>query len=326
MIFLFAALSFLLFDRGIAFVLQLAEKNFYATGRSVTMTNAPKGYYDALVMGTSRTREGLLPIHLHRFLGVRAFSTASMGCYPRYHYLAYRRFREENGPPRYIFYGMDYFTFDKETGPSHLAAMGVDVQATPSSEPPPRGLGRISILARRKPRNDRLFVDLINRVGMQLETGGVQDITPAGVSTYSGLNGRVPPGIQAEPPSWKKAPFTPYPGKEGAYLVKLLEEARRDRVRVFLVYLPDYINVYRTNFMQAEFLIQVSKLADRYPRVHFLDFNRPEIFPLEDPAMFVDGRYGSRISHLSALGALRFNRMLAEEVRRRLRRAPGLNR
>lgn len=318
--------AFLAFDRGITTLLGVAEKSFYAKGEDRLAPAMPRNYYNSLIMGTSRAYEGILPIHLHHFLKLRAFSLAGAGCYPRYNYLAYKRFREHNGPPRYLFYGLDYFTFDKYTGPRLLAAMGVKVDDLPREEPEVRGLGRISMLAQKKPRFDQMMMDMLNRLAVSLESKSNRRIPPAGISTYTGLHGKVSRDLQHEPPTWQAAPYTPFPGREGDYLEKLLELAIKDRARVFLVYLPDFINVYRTNHMQDQFREQMHHLAARFPRVHFIDFNRPDRFPLDDPEMFVDGGYGSRVSHLSALGARRLNRMLALEVQRHLGKAPGMAR
>ena len=320
---LLALFAFFLFDRGLSALLHLVETGFYASGEDRVIPSTPRGEYDTLIMGTSRTEEGILPIHLHRHLGLNPLSIALVGRFPRFNYFAYLRFRKKNGPPKYLIYGMDYFTFAKRSHRIQMAALGVKTDTGSRKVSPPRGLGRVSLLVRRKPHTDQLLVDLVSRVAGRGKRRPDHRMVRTGISTYKGQQGTVPAMEQQEPPSWEKAPYTHFPGREGLYFEKLLKETHRDKVRVFLVYIPDYINVYRTNHLHESFSSEVRELADRFPGTIFLDFNRPDQFHLDNPDFFVDGRYGSRISHLSAHGAALFNRLLARALRHYLHATPG---
>jgi hypothetical protein len=119
-----------------------------------------------------------------------------------------------------------------------------------------------------------------------------------------------------EPPRFKKVVFFPYPGKEGAYFSRLLEELHQDKVTVLLVSLPDYIGTYWTNCFHGVFFQAFKSYQQKYDNVRFIDFNHMKKFNLKDPAYFINGGFGKTNSHLSRTGSEVFNRLLIRDCRR----------
>jgi hypothetical protein len=93
--------------------------------------------------------------------------------------------------------------------------------------------------------------------------------------------------------------YRAYPGKEGPYLKRLLEEWGRDGVTVLLIIIPDYIGTYETNFKQQKSLKDLKRLTRDYPNVHIYNFNRSNAFPPEREEYFYNGGWGKSNCHRS---------------------------
>jgi len=106
-----------------------------------------------------------------------------------------------------------------------------------------------------------------------------------------------------------------FPGKEGRFFERLLEDLENDGVPVFLVFIPDYIGTNETNFQQERFKRDIGRIAASPKKIRVLDYNRPEAFDLDDPGLFLDGGWGRASCHLNSKGALLFSRHMAEDIR-----------
>jgi len=280
------------------------------------------GFYNALIAGTSRAKEAIMPLYLYKQLGIRALSSASPGRYPRYHYQYYLQFRQQNGPPTLYIYGLDYFTFVKESNEKQLQGlMGGEKERKTwdlrvMQNPDSPFWSRLSHLIRAKKEVDAFFVDFIDYLSFRFPVAARGDLTPGGISRYKGLYGTVPAENRLRPAHWEKAPYDPLPGVEGEYFIKLLEDLRRDRVMVILLIIPEFIAVYETNFQHERQLEDLKNLEKRFQNLFVLDYNNPRHFEIDNPALFADGRYGERISHLSVFGAERLAHNLAVDIPR----------
>lgn len=326
-VFLTSALFLLLLDRGFYRLLSFLAEEFYnqaEVGRDwygQTQFNRP-GFYNTLIAGTSRAKEGIMPLYLYNELGLLAQNNASPGRYPRYHYEHYLKFRSQNGPPSIYIYGLDYFTFAKESNGKQLQGLlGGTRQAKAwkleeMNNPASPTWSRISHIYRAKKELDAFFVDFLDYLSFRYPVRARGDLNPGGISRYKGLYGTVPPKDRLRPARWQKAAYDPLPGVEGSYFIKLLEALRRDRVLVVLLILPEYIAVHETNYQHDRQRDDLRPLERRFQNVFVLDYNQSGRFELDNPALFADGRWGERISHLSIFGAERLGRMLAEDIRK----------
>lgn len=319
---------FVLFDRGVFFLLRETAFGFYRSSQPEKdwygqSSWFKKNYFNTLILGTSRTKEGIHPLYLYKQLGLRAYNAASPGRYARFNYLFYREFKRQNGKPKIVIYGIDYFLFSKTSSPGQLqqlrgegkdAVKRIDYRRTANKGSPL--FSRISLLFRTKPHLDQYFADAVDYLSMALENRQNRDILPAGISTYVGLYGTVKDQVNRSSPNREKAVYKAFPGKEGDYFNRLLEELRKDRVRVFLVVLPDFYPVYETNFEHEKFHRDIRKIARRYANVVYVNYNAPDQFDLYNPAYFADGEYGNRISHLSVYGSKILSLKLCRAIQR----------
>jgi hypothetical protein len=122
--------------------------------------------------------------------------------------------------------------------------------------------------------------------------------------------------VAKRPDTYIRQFFFRFPGKEGHYLEKLLEEMDRDNVAVILVGLPDYYGTYKTNFERRDFILDLKRWERKYKNVFFYNYNRSFKFPLKKKDYFLDGAYGLTNSHLSKIGAQVFNKMLIQDVKK----------
>ena len=124
--------------------------------------------------------------------------------------------------------------------------------------------------------------------------------------------------VTQEPPQYDKVFFFQYPGQEGVYFSRLMEELHRDKVTVLLISLPDYIGTYWTNIFHRKYLRAFRYYQRKYNNVHFLNYNHIKKFDLNNPEYFINGGYGRTNSHLSRAGAEILNRLLINDLRKYL--------
>lgn len=326
-----AGILFFLMDRGLFFLLREAAYDFYSSGNVGKdwygkTEVVKKNYFNTLIMGTSRTKEGIHPVYIFEKLGYRAYNAASPGRYPQFNYLFYQQFKKRNGVPKVVILGIDYFLFSKDSNRRQLLELKGDRQSTPrridyqeARNPNSRFLSSISLLYRTKPLLDQYFADAVDALAVKFEGKGNKNVLPAGISKYTGLYGSVPNHKAPPPPHWPKSPYTPFPGKEGEFFKKLLDQLRRDRVKVFLVGIPDYIKVFETNHQHRKLVEDIERLASQYMNVRYFNYNTPDAFELDNPHLFVDGDYGKRISHLSVFGSKMLTLKLCNDIQKLFR-------
>jgi hypothetical protein len=272
------------------------------------------GPYDVLVMGTSRAYEAIHPTDLQDNLGARTYKEAFQGKGPRYQYEFYRRFREVVGKPKVVVYGVDYFIFSIRSTPTRLAAFGIKVRPEPTdkTEWP-------LLLVRDKEVNDQALVWALQN----LQAGGTRgrrepnrERFQSDMEEYRGSSkARNGDPAEPEPATYVKIPFKRFPGEEGEYFEKLLADLDADGVSVLLVGLPDFIATYRSDFQQRKFVQTFTTLAARHRRCVFVNYNRPDRFPLANPAYFLDGKYGNPNSHLSRAGVAPLLQVLLPDLK-----------
>lgn len=305
------AAAFFLLDKGLYRLLASAEDAFY---RDPAFAAEFRDYvkdktFDTLILGSSRAYEAIHPAYFEKRLGSRAFKEAYFGRSSRYHYLFYQFYKGIAGRPRFVVYGVDYFMFTTISDKRWLTKF------EPQSRPP-RFFESPSLLLERKKETE----DFLNDLRAAVEGGGANDNTVRAardfdrIQKYTGRPAREGRIVTVRPERYTPALYYPYPGKEGRNFRNLLDELDRDGIRVFLVTIPDYIGTYETDFERRKFLEDLGRLAEGQANVRILDFNRPEIFPLDRADYFLNGGWGLTNSHLSRKGAVLYNRLLLRKL------------
>lgn len=312
---LFAIFLFL-FDRLLFMVIRHAEARFYSGISSYSLQDKfasakGKSEYKVLILGTSRTFDGIHPWYIKNTFGARSFKEAFVGKGPKYNYFFYQEYKKFMGIPRVVIYGLDYFLFNITSERHWLKRFASDLVDASYFK---RGF---SLLLANKPQIDEFSNMVLNNLKKSIwkEQNYLIERDLAQMEAYRGV---VSPGKidVAEPPRFRKVMFFGYPGVEGEYFVKLLDELQRDQVTVLLVSLPEYIGTYWTNRNHKKFQRFFNLLAKEYANVHFLDYNHPSHFDLANASYFIDGGYGKTNSHLSRSGSEIFNRLLVSDLRR----------
>lgn len=320
-------LSLFLFDRGLFSLIQMLEDAFY-TKKDFGMLFArkrdfnknflkiPKGTYDTLIMGSSRTHRGIHPHYIHKRLGKTAFKIARGKTKPKFNYLFYNEYKKVAGIPEVVIYGVDYFIFKKETDPLFLQYIAKEEKQKPNAG--------VSLLIGNKTRIDGLLTNILEKFAAAPETavlpaqkGQKENKDIPVIDPFIGYGKRnLEPINTKKPTRFKTFEYVPYPGGEGTWFLRLLRELEKDGVTTALVILPDYIGTYESNFQQEAFRKDIRERVKSFRNVYLFDYNRPGKFRLSDPAYFLDGGYGKTNSHLSRKGARVFNRMLAKDLKK----------
>lgn len=281
----------------------------------------PRGTFDTVIMGTSRTHRAIHPYYLYKHAGLSAFKNANSKCKPKFNYFFYQRYKKYAGAPSVLIYGLDYFMFMVKTNAPFLRKFtGEDESALDA-----RG---VSLLWSNKAAIDELLNEALGELAgadeEQDESGPARrcrDLPPSASHIDPFIGYAKLRAIDGVPPArWKRFPYVPFPGREGGWLLKLLRELERDGVTVFLVNLPDHVGTHESNFEQGKFMADIGRLACSFRNVHLVDYNRPDRFSLACDAHFLDGGYGSANSHLSDQGARALNLLLAADLKKILGR------
>jgi hypothetical protein len=330
-------LSFLLFDRLLFFAVRRQQRNAFERqgllsifilkrGFYRNFYEIPRGTFDTLIMGSSRTQRGIHPYYLYKYLKLSAFRIAGAKCKPKFNAYFYKQYRKHAGAPRLLIYGVDYFLFKLKTNAPFLDRFQGEVEQPYSRGP--------SLLWANKGQNDEFLADLLESFGggdaVEAGTAGQRHRTDlpssaAHIDTFVGY--RKLRAIDSQrPPRFRKFHYVPFPGGEGEWFLKLLQELERDQVTVVLVSLPNHVGTHESNFQRREFMADLGRLARPFANVHVLDYNRPERFALGNDEYFLDGGYGVTNSHLSDKGSRVLNRMLADDLRRIMARRDGRTR
>jgi len=312
----FVALGVL--DRGLSWTMLALESRYYSGGNQFERQLA--GYlsgrnFDTLVLGTSRTSEGIIPLLLEAEGRPRissVFKEAYQGKGPRYQLEFYRLFRKYAGRPRLLVYGVDYFLYSIQSDRRWMSRF-----SSAESWKPPAPRRAPLLLLQRKHQHDVFFNDLID----DMNDRAGRKVAPATDTfeqsrRYLGVPADRSRLVIEKPLSYKRSRMPRPPGPEGAAFERLLAETGADGVPVVLVSLPDYVGTYRTNVELATFHEHLRELSRRYPHVTVLIYNDPRRFDLDDPSLFIDGGWGRTNSHLSTAGAAELSRMLARDLAR----------
>lgn len=318
---------FLFFDRLFFAVLKSAVGHYY-TSLAVKTFPAKEsrggGTGEALVFGSSRTRQAVDYAQLSAILNMRILVEAQAGIFPRYGYYFYEKFRRTRGRPRLVIFGLDYFEFEKESslrffikldGGVNLDILDPEGAINPASP----GFSRLSWLYRLKPKIDDFLMDALR---FERAEAGIDAVDPKSSPRNdpdSAESDSDPPtaiGSGAQP---LKRQYQPFPGVEGRFLKALLDDLESEGIPSFLVIIPDHVNTNAVNFQGDLFRRDMQALASRFKYTRLLDFNLPEKFPLHDPTMFQEGGSVRSNCHLSAKGSKIFSDLLAREVKSALK-------
>ena len=310
-------LALFVLDRGLFRLIVAAENSFYKDPGYAERFDAYAAgkHFDALILGTSRAYEGIHPVYFRKALKLNAFKDAFKGRGPRYNLSFYRFFKERNGAPRLVVYGVDYFMFAARSAKSSLTRFEPD-----------RGPFRLFAEPSALLGNKKEVEDFLNDLGDALEqklkprpSGPKRDFLRN--ETYAGKPPKGKPLPTAKPKQFLRQIYLITRHTERAYFRTLLKEWNRDGVLVVLATIPDHIGSYETNFENDKFLEDLRRQAAPFPNVRFFDFNRPDLFPLDKAEYFINGGWGLTNSHLSKKGARLYNKRLIAKIRPLLRAA-----
>lgn len=312
----FSLILFLfLFDRGLFYLLYKAEADFYGKNEYEKQLEAfvkGKGY-NTLILGTSRTYEGIHPSYIERFLHQKAFKESYVGKGPKYNYYFYQLYKTYAGIPKVVIYGVDYFIYTITSDTKWIARFK---NAESEKE---KKIGYFSaplLLVKHKKKIDNFLNNVVISLTEKMEKGkpGEPFKDFIHMQTYEGSPNKSKDSKEVRPGRFTRQLFPPPPGVEGEYFTKLLDELKQDGVTVVLVGLPDHIGTYKTNFQRQDFIQHLKELRRKYKNLFFYNYNRPNQFPLSKERYFNDGGFGQTNSHLSREGARAFNEMLAGDL------------
>jgi hypothetical protein len=307
-----------LFDRLLFEIIKRGEWVFYNHISPFSLSEKfsrikNKDEYKILILGTSRTYEGIHPWYIKNELGIKAFKEAFVGKGPIYNYFFYQEYKKYFGIPRVVIYGVDYFIFNQNSEKYWMKRFNADVTDALYYD---RG---ISMLLTNKAKIDKFSNTFLNNLQKNF-LSAANFLIENDINLMEKYLGVVSPeSIEIkEPPGYRRIKFFKYPGKEGVYFERLLAELQRDKVTTLLVSLPDYIGTFLTNSSQEQYQSALKYLQQKYNNVFFLNYNQVEIFDLTNPEYFINGGYGKTNSHLSRVGAEIFNHIFIKDLRKYL--------
>jgi hypothetical protein len=323
------------FDRGLFFLFRTLEANVYKKKSlnkifiqrrdfNKQFLRLPEGTYSTLIMGSSRTHRGIHPYYFYKRLKQKAFKIAKAKIRLKFNYYFYKEYKKYAGIPRVVVYGLDYFMFRLKSHPFFMNAVSAEGE---DAEPPPYADGLLLLLSN-KAHIDDFFNNYLDQLNRNFNSpAGTQEPGNEAIHTidpFIGYEKKVYKPLPRKKRRFRKFNYGPYPGKEGIYFTKLLKEWEKDGVRVILVFLPDYIGTYESNYQLDLFKREIQQLSAPYENVFIYDYNRPDKFPLSNPKYFLDGGYGKSNSHLSKTGARVFNRTLLKDIRKHYEQQPAV--
>jgi len=279
-----------------------------------------RGEPDVLILGTSRTYEGIQAPLFRQTWGLRTLKEASFGKGPRYHQLFYQAYRRQAPPPGLVVYGVDYFLYAIQSNRRWLGRLEPNVWG----EIP--DWGHPLWLLDQRQRIQEFWTNGVALLNLWGRREGYQG-EPLGLSRlqyYRGAPGSGLKGSRERPRNVFPVLFPQPPGREGECFHQLLDQWCREGVPVALVILPDCRGTYETNTQKSLLVSNLQDLIAGKENVWLLNGNRPEVFPIDDPTLFLDGGYNNPNSHLNARGARVFwNTFLGPELDAILRK-PGM--
>jgi len=305
-----------LFDRGLFYLISRMEAGFYPKKeyekRFEAFVNDKS--YTTLILGTSRAYEGIHPYYIKRGLNQLAFKETFQGKGPKYNYYFYMLYKKYAGVPKVVIYGVDYFIFNLTTDPKWLARFDIEEKKEETVD----YFSSPLLLVKHKKKIDNFMNNVVIRLQEVIEAGETDETLKEfyDIQKYIGEPKRNKGLVVKRSGRYLRQLYPRFPGKEGDFFIKLLDELKRDGVTVVLVGLPDHIGTYKTNFQRSDFLQYLKTLWRDYKNVYIYNYNRPNQFPLSNSLYFNDGGYGQTNSHLSLEGAKVFNEMLIEDLKK----------
>ena len=312
-------LFLLLVDRGLFHIIQAIERNYFKRkdfkkifGQprdfNKNFTQLPKDTYNTLIMGSSRTHRGIHPLYIYEWLNQKAFKIARGKINVKFNYYFYKEYKEAEGVPEVVIYGVDYFIFHQKSAENFLQFLGIKNNNEYIYK------NGFLLLLSNKERIDTFFNNMLDTLNKIYFTDKNKKKMPI-IDPFIGYE-KMEAFDERKPPHHRTFGYDPYPGEEGIYFTRLLEAWEADGVQVLLVFLPDYIGTYESNHQGETFKKEIHRLAKPYTNVSIYNYNRPEAFPLTNADYFLDGGYGKANSHLSRRGARVFNRMLVKDLKK----------
>lgn len=304
-----------LFDRGLFYLISKLEANFYRQNdfkKRFEMFVKDK-QYSTLILGTSRTYEGIHPYYIEKGLGQKAFKESYVGKGPKYNYYFYRLYKKYADVPKVLIYGVDYFFYAIFSDPKWMARFekinkGEKIGYSPGP----------LMLVKYKKKIDNFYNNILIRLKEKKKPGKGKDPFQdfIKIHNYTGWTVKNKKLVTKKSTKPKRQGYVHFPGEEGEYFMKLLDELDRDRVTVILVSLPDYFGSYKTNFQRNKFILHLKRISRKFKKLFVYNYNRLKKFPLKNSEYFNDGGYGQANSHLSQKGAKLFNEILIKDLKK----------
>ncbi|MCP5051181.1 MAG: hypothetical protein GY940_28710, partial [bacterium] len=228
-------------------------------------------------------------------------------------------YKKYAGVPKVVIYGVDYFIYTVISDPKWLSRFDIE-----DSHERPGLFSNPLLLLRHKREIDNFQNNIMIGLKETWETNPednaeIEENPFKNIDIIQNYKGVELPGkklVTQREGITRKVVFHPYPGKEGKYFMKLMEQLDRDGVIVVLVALPDYIGSYKTNYQRLEFIRHLKTLKRNYKRLFIYNYNKPRRFPLANTDYFNDGGFGMANSHLSQKGAEVFCNILIDDIRK----------
>jgi hypothetical protein len=228
---------------------------------------------------------------------------------PKFNYYFYQEYKKQVEIPKVVIYGVDYFIFTLSSPRYYMRFFNRDDYRDDLYKP------GISLLISNKPQIDSFLAHVLNHYNETLfkNAGTKRKKKFKIIDRFIGFPKKGELSLK-KPPFFKMKKYKPFPGREGKYFLKLIEDLNKDGVKLVLVILPDFIGTYETNFQKDLFIRGILELIESYKNVFLYDYNSPEKFPLSNQEYFNDGGFGSGNSHLSLEGAKIFNQLLIKDL------------
>jgi len=305
-------LAGLFFDRLFTYIIFEYNDHFFTHDnfRSEMTEHLRKYDYNSLILGSSRTYEGIHP-DLIRSKMLIPFKWSFAGFGPKYNYYFYKLYKKVKGKPEVVIFGIDYFFYSLFSSPSAIAELDTDEDLKLKIN----YFKPAILLLKNKTKIDIIIKDIINSV-YPSDNSASRDIDR--IQEYKGTKKSEFKNVKVHTERTKKykgSAFTKPPGTEGEYFIQFLEELKTDKVKIILVVIPEYIGTFRTNRFKMAFRRHLRTLKRTYNNIIVLNYNYRKRFDLKDEKLFIDGGYGYTNSHLSEKGSEIFNRMLKSDLK-----------
>lgn len=312
--FLWVLFFLFLFDRSLFYLVSALEAGFYSESQFEHQFAAyvKDKQFSTLILGTSRTYEGIHPFYFEKILGQKAYKESFIGKGPKYNYYFYQLYKKYAGIPRVVIYGVDYFIYSIDSDPRWMARFE-------TKTPKERG-GLFSsplLLLEHKRKIDNFLNNILTRLTEKQDPAQGKEALRDFVQMHEhmGIGTDKEKLVIRAPAKFHRQFYPQGPGKEGKYFRKLLDQLEQDNVTVILVALPDFFGSFKTNFQRNKFIGNLRMLESKYNNIHVYNYNRPSVFPLGDPSLFHDGGFGQTNSHLSRKGAKLLCEILLEDIK-----------